>query len=91
MFYYFITVIYSWFLVGAFTLAVKIAISIQFDTIGGSSMSIIGNALFLFYVIILIFLVIISLAVKVNRIEDLFKGIVTILALYQFYVIYIVV
>lgn len=92
MFYYFVNVIYSWFLVGGFCLAVNIALHLQFSSVGSSdNVSRVGDALFLFYISILIMLFIISLAVKPHRVEDLYKTIVAILSLYQLYIIGIVI
>ena len=90
MIYYSINVIYSWVLVGAFLLAVNIIISIQFNAAGGDT-SMIGDFFFLFYLIILIVILVLSLSVKASGIEELFKAIACILAVYQFYVIIVVV
>lgn len=85
MLYYLITVVYSWFLVGAFCLSVEILVTNYFTN---SSAAL---ALIIFYVGVLLVTFIISLAVKPKRVEDLYKMIVVVLALYQIFTIYLMV
>ena len=87
MIYYLLNVIYSWFIVGSFTLAVQIAIKVQFTSVTNSTLTKIGDALFLIYISLLILLVVISLSVKPKRVEDLYKAIVTALAVYELYIV----
>ena len=87
MTYYSIVVICSWFIVGAYCLAVRIAISLQFQSFVSSLMSQIGEVVFLVYLGMLAFLVLASLSSKPKAVEAMLKAVVGIMAVYQLYIL----
>ena len=87
MVYYMTNVIFSWFIVGSFTMAVQIAIQVHFESLTNTILMWIGKGLFLIYISLLMLLVMISLSVKPSRVEKLFKIVVAALAIFELYII----
>lgn len=86
MIYYILSVIYTWFIVGGFCLALSITLRNFFE-----DRPFLADILLLVYVSVIIVIFITSLGVKPRRVEDFYKGLSFILGCYQIYTIYIVV
>lgn len=87
MLYYFMNVIYSWFMVGAFCLAFTVALRKNFASYSTGNGQIYGDIIILAYISILMMLFITSLGVKPKRVEDFYKILSAILGLFQFYIV----
>jgi hypothetical protein len=88
MSYYILSVVYTWFIVGAFCLALSVALKNDVDKDGNQYW--VNGVLMLIYVSVLIVIFITSLGVKPRRVEDFYKGLAFILGCYQFYILYLV-
>ena len=86
MIYYILSVIYTWFIVGGFCLALSIILrNFFYDRLY------LADILLLIYLTVIILIFIASLGVKPEFVEDLYKGLSIILGCYQILAIYIVV
>jgi cellulose synthase/poly-beta-1,6-N-acetylglucosamine synthase-like glycosyltransferase len=88
MLYYLLNVIYTWFIVGLFCLAMVIAVRKNY--IYDKYYFWIGDIIILFYISLLIIIFLLSMGVKPRRIEDAYKGLSFILGCYQVYIIYLI-
>lgn len=91
MLYYLVNVLFTWFIVGLYCIAISLAIRRNYKSYGGAHLSNLGDVLTTLYVAILIVLFIISLGVKPKRVEEFYKFICYFLGLYQFYFMYLVI
>ena len=89
MIYYILNVIYTWFIVGLFCLALIVSIRKSFEV--SSYYQFIGDCIILIYISLLIVIFIVSLGVKPRRIEDVFKGLAFVLGCFQIYIIWLVI
>ena len=85
MIYYILSVVYTWFIVGGFCLALSITLRNFFD-----DRPYLADILLLLYVSVIIVIFITSLGVKPRRVEDFYKGLSFILGCYQIFTLYIV-
>ena len=86
MIYYICSVVYTWFIVGGFCLALTIALKKKYK----GNNEVVGDVLILVYISVIIVIFIASLGVKPRRVEDFFKGLAFVLGLYQIYTFYLV-
>ncbi|OMJ92142.1 hypothetical protein SteCoe_5130 [Stentor coeruleus] len=87
MTYYFLNVIYTWFIVGGFCLALIVAVRKNIESYYYKG---IGDMLILVYLSIILMIFITSLGVKPRRVEDFYKILSVILGLYQIYTMYLI-
>ena len=89
MVYFLIYVVYSWFMVGIYCLA--IIITLRNDVANGKSKSSwIENILITFYVSVIITIFITSMGVKPKKVENIFRFFCAILGVFQFYIILLI-
>ena len=84
--FYCMSVTLPWFIVGIYSLAIRITIKIIFHE-DNSALYQIGNLIFLLYICIIILLIVLSLSIKPKRIENVYRGISAIFAIYQTFLI----
>ncbi|OMJ91390.1 hypothetical protein SteCoe_6072 [Stentor coeruleus] len=81
MFYYVLTVLFTWVMVGSFYLAFKIVVSTTF--VYNSNLKTFGNLLIQVYLLLLIFIFVMSLGVKPNRVDSFFRVIAGVFGIYM--------
>lgn len=95
MIYYITNVSFAWFMVGAFFLAFALMIRKRFpdetDDEGKSELFPIGDTLLNFYSMMIAFVLILSLGVQPNRVEEIFKFVAGVFSLYMIASIYFII
>ncbi|OMJ76463.1 hypothetical protein SteCoe_24170 [Stentor coeruleus] len=81
MFYYVLTVLFTWVMVGSFYLAFKIVVNMSF--VYNSNLKSFGDILVQIYLLLLIFVFVMSLGVKPNRVDSYFRLIAAIFGIYM--------
>ena len=87
---YLMNVIYSWFMVGAFCLAINLSINTIFSDAEKPGLTEFGYGVLLTYISLILILFIASLSVKPKRIEDLYKTIAILLGAFEMFIIVII-
>lgn len=88
MAYYFLNVIFTWFMVGGFCLALIVAV--RKNDNGQSYYPGVGGMIVLIYITVILVIFITSLGVKPRRVEDFYKIFSIILGIYQLYTMYLI-
>jgi len=95
MLYYITNVAFAWFMVGAFFLAFALMIRKRFpdetDDEGQEELFPIGDTLLNFYSMMIAFVLILSLGVQPNKVEEIFKFVAGIFALYMMASVYFII
>jgi chitin synthase len=95
MIYYITNVAFAWFMVGAFFLAFALMIRKSFadetDAEGKAELFPIGDTLLNFYAMMIALVLILSLGVQPNRVEEIFKFVAGIFSLYMIASVYFII
>lgn len=84
MVYYVVNVVFAWVMVGSMFMVFSIIVKLAFGSIDANNAFSISTFIILIYFLLLLFVFILSLGVKPNRVEGLFKLIASVFGIYMF-------